>query len=695
MKSVAGFGFACALTILVGLFLSACDRGESPERSGQAVTAELLDIPHPSLEGTDQAVQEQVREHRERIEAPVRDADSRILAEAYGDLGLVYVLYDFVQAAEVCFENSRRLAPEDFRWLYLLGYANKLAGELDEAVAFFGESLELRPDFLSAMLRIGRAYFDLGNHDAAWVWFEKSLEVESSAAAFEGLGKISLARGDFTTAVDHFKSALAQQPRASSLRYALGQAYQRSGRTEEAKRELGASGDAAVSIPDPIISPLAIAGESAQFFLIQAAEALDDQNYEVAVAAYDRALEKEPTNFSAYKSRGFALQKLGDLDGAIRSLETGLEEGTTGKPAKDALERAEFHRVLGGFEAMKARDVDAIRHFQESLRLHPDQGDVRMKLANGLARVGRFEEAVPEYTWVLESHPELAPDILVRRATALVNLDRGREALQDFERAVALRPEDRSLRSRYADALERLGHSQKAAAQRREADRGVADGGGATGDPNRVRDLLQRATAALTRNRPQEALGHFSEALETDPTNVQVLYQRGSVLGHLERCEEAVLDFRQVIEQEPRHAGARHGEIVCLVLVSRYGHARVRLNEALKIFSLDARLAHLQARLLATAPDARVRDGDLALEVARRLAANVDGLRIRETLALAHAASGQFGRAVELQASLVAEAELQGDEALALDLRSKLVQLQAGNAWVAASPKEILDVTLK
>ncbi|MCP4201420.1 MAG: tetratricopeptide repeat protein [bacterium] len=680
------------LLALAMLALGGCDRGRAPDPESRLDAFDLLEIPHPSLAGTDTAVQEQVREHRARVEEPAAIQDAPATAEAYGDLGLVYVLYDFVQAAEVCFENARRLAPDDFRWLYLLGYAHKLGGELEEAVAFFEQSLELRPDFLSAILRLGRAYFDLGDHDSAQTWFEKSLAVEPSAAASEGLGKIAVARGDFPAAVEHFTRALEQQPNASSLRYALGQAYQRSGRTEEAKRELELSGDAPVSIPDPIISPLAVAGESAQFFLIQAGEALEDQNYEVAAAAYERALEKEPTNFGAYRSRSFALQQLGDLDGAIGSLEAGLTEGTTGDPAKDAQERAELHRVLGGFKALDRRDVDAVTHFQESLRLEPDQPDVRMKLANALARVGRFEAALPEYTSVLESHPELAPDILVRRATALVNLDRGAEALEDFERAVALRPDDLGLRSRHADALERLGYPQRAARERREVDRRTAS---ASEDPARVRELVQMATTAVTQNRHQEALRYLSQALKEHPDSIAALFQRGTVLGHLERCDEAVADFRRVIEAERRHAGARHGEIVCLVLMSRYGHARVRLNEALRIFSLDARLAHLQARLLATAPDTGVRDGDLALAVAQRLAENVDGLRIRETLALAYAASGDLERAASLQASLIGEARVHGDEALVRDLQAKLVELAAGRAWVASSPQEILDAALK
>jgi tetratricopeptide (TPR) repeat protein len=154
------------------------------------------------------------------------------------------------------------------------------------------------------------------------------------------------------------------------------------------------------------------------------------------------------------------------------------------------------------------------------------------------------------------------------------------------------------------------------------------------------------------------------------------------------------VEFRKVIEAEPRHAAARRGEIVALLLTGRYGEARVRLQEALREFPQDAQLAHVQARLLATVPDPRVRDGRLALEIARRLAAARQDLRVRETLALALAEAGRFDEAVEVQRGVVGEAETRGDAGLVRDVRAKLEALARGEAWTAASADEILAATL-
>lgn len=646
--------------------------------------AELEEVPHPDLSAAESAVREQVAVQRETVDEllAAEPADAAAAAAALAELGRVYLLYDFPQAAEACFTNAARLAPDEADWQYLLAYITTLQGRPEEGRALYRRALELRPGFQPALLRLGRVELELGQYDAARGRFEAALAADpEAAAAHEGLGKLAAAAGDPAAAAVHFERALELAPRADSLRYALGQTYRDLGRTEEARRELAASGDVAVPIVDPLISPLGTLAESAQFYLVQGGEALEDGDYERAVAAYGAALERDAASFVAIKGLAYALEKLGDLDGAVATLERGLAEADSGEAERG--ERAEILRVLGGLEALRGRDAAAAERFAASLALDADQPDARMKLANSLSRLGRFGEALPLYDRMLEEKPEHAADILLRRATALVNLGRGDEALADFRRAVELRPDDRPLRLRYADALAHLGRAAEAARQRR-----LAGGGGD------AEVLLRTARQQRDAGRYQQALDGFTAVLDQAPERHDVRFERAQLLGHLGRYAGAVADFRRVIEAEPRHAAARHGETTALILLERYGEARVRLNEALRIFSLDARLAHLQARLLATVPEAPVRDGRLALEVARRLLEVDDGVRVRETFALALAESGRTAEAAELQRRLVSDAESRGDRELAADLRAKLETLDSGRAWWASGPQEILDATL-
>jgi tetratricopeptide (TPR) repeat protein len=312
-----------------------------------------------------------------------------------------------------------------------------------------------------------------------------------------------------------------------------------------------------------------------------------------------------------------------------------------------------------------------------------------MKLANALARRERFEESIAELDQLLESVPEYEPEILVKRATVLVNLGRGPEALADFRRAVDQRPDDTRLRLRYAEALEYLGDRQGAQAQRTLAEQRRGE------SSEQAPSLIALASSLTQQGRLEEAVDRYGEALQHDPERVDARFQRALLLGHMQRLEEALTELERIIEQEPRHAAGRRAHIMTLILLQQYGPARVQLNEAMRLFSRDAELAHLQARFLATVPDERVRDGELALQVSMRLAQAVDKPRVRETLAMALAETGEFERAAEIQRDLVKRAEASGDAALAKDFRIKLKAFELERAWWAASPEEILNVTLE
>lgn len=674
------------LVLAIGLVLLSCSRAKDDGRSG------LLEVPQPNLSAAEPAVQEQVAQQRQELDqllaADELDADAA--AEAFSNLGLAFILYDFTEAAQICMLNAQQLAPEDYRWQYLVGYVQNLEGRLDEAVPSFERALELEGNFLPGILRLGQAKFELGDYAAATELFKRGLELNpKSAAALEGLGKLAAAQGDHARAARYFEKALDAAPIATSLHYALAQVYRNLGRLEEARLQLERSGDVGVPIPDPLISPLAVLGESAQFYLVQGGEALNDKNYEVAASAYERALEKDPGSFVAYKGFGYALEKLGDIDGAIQQLQTAIEQGTTGNPDKDPKQRAEVLRILGGLEVLSNRDDVAVDLFRQSLELKEDQPGTRMKLANALAREERFEESIAEFDRLLISVPEYEAEILVKRATVLINLKRGAEALADFRRAVELRPDDSRLRLRYAEALDYLGDQQGAEDQRVLVEQWQGEGS------DQAESLMASADSLVQQGKLTEAIDRFDEALQHDPERVDARFQRALLLGHLQRFEEAVTEFERIIEQEPRHAAARRAHITTLILLQQYGPARVRLNEAMRLFTKDAELAHLQARLLATAPDERVRDGELALQVSMRLVRVVDKPRVRETLAMALAETGEFERAAEIQRDLIQKADETGDADLAKDFSIKLQAFELQKAWWASSPEEILNVTLE
>ncbi len=230
---------------------------------------------------------------------------------------------------------------------------------------------------------------------------------------------------------------------------------------------------------------------------------------------------------------------------------------------------------------------------------------------------------------------------------------------------------------------------------------------------------LERGAAYFMKEEWAQAAAAFSEALRHEPKNTEALFLRGVARGALKQHDEALEDFTALLRLEPDNVDA---------LVARgetYGELR---QEALAIADLDAaiRLApddaeariirgkfredaceykaaladyHAALRMepdnswalnnlawvLATAPDAALRDGPKALKAAMRaveLEEEQDWMSL-DTLAAACAENGQFAAAERCQLDALKLAPQEEHE----DIQSRLALYRAQKPYrLPASP---------
>jgi tetratricopeptide (TPR) repeat protein len=665
------------------LFLLAGCAGPQGEDAAPSVEP-LLTL---DLSTAEESVRVQLERQRDALDEKLRqaDADPQEIAQAFADLGLLYMTYEILEPAGTCFRNAGLLAPDDYRWHYLSGYLEMTRGNLPEAVELYEKTLILKPDFLPAILRLGRSHLDLGRYEEAGAAFERSRQgAPEVAAAYAGLAKAAAALGDDEVAVGHFEHALVLEPQADSLHYALAQSYRNLGRLEKAREHLARRGDVATWIVDPLINPLANLAESVQFYRVQGAEAMEDGRHGDAAASFRAALERDEKSFGAYRGLGLSLQRMGDLEGAVRTFEEALDKATTGDVDEDKAERAGVLRTLASYAARRGREAEMLERYLQSLAEVGDQPDVLLLAGNALGRAGRFKEALTRYDRLIELEPEWAPAVLEKRATALVNLGRGDEAVADFERAVAAAPEQRSLRLHYAEALKFLGRGEEAVRQKNVADSLPVS------DAERAATAVAAARRSTREGDFEAAIKAFGDALKIRPDDLETRFALASVLGHVGRFAQAVDELEKVIVAAPRHDGARRSQIGALILVERYGEARIKLQEALRAFPRHTGFALVQVRLLSTAPDASVRDGELALKIAERMRVDSEDIAVRQALALAYAAAGRFSEAAKLQQEILAEDEAAGAQDWIRLGKARLVAFEQGEVWEARSPQEIL-----
>jgi tetratricopeptide (TPR) repeat protein len=200
-------------------------------------------------------------------------------------------------------------------------------------------------------------------------------------------------------------------------------------------------------------------------------------------------------------------------------------------------------------------------------------------------------------------------------------------------------------------------------------------------------ECIARGDAAYRRQAYPEAIRHYDEAARLDPTSASALRRAGWVRYVLEQYNSAICDFDAAIRLDPTHATAHrwrgdaracvgdHAEAITdfdtavrLDPMDREnfrsrGHHWRRVGEYRKALrdheeavrldtdSSDPLAQHDLAKLLACCPDAGVRDGDRAIQIAKKLCerSNYRAGLFLDLLAAGYAETGEFGWAVHYE----------------------------------------------
>lgn len=167
--------------------------------------------------------------------------------------------------------------------------------------------------------------------------------------------------------------------------------------------------------------------------------------------------------------------------------------------------------------------------------------------------------------------------------------------------------------------------------------------------PEDVAALLGRGNAWLRLQKFRSALNDFNSALQLEPENAQALVGRGDVRTDIGLWEEAAEDYRQAIKQSPKLGRAYRGA----------------------------------AWLMATCPEERFRNAELAVASARQALA-LDGngdYAYLDTLAAAMASAGEFDDAKETQEKAIQIAP----DAKANELRARLTLYKSSQPYRTTS----------
>lgn len=315
-----------------------------------------------------------------------------------------------------------------------------------------------------------------------------------------------------------------------------------------------------------------------------------------------------------------------------------------------------------GRAALGKRDfARAVTYLEQSLSIDADAAVVHYATGMAYRGLGQQEKAEAHLRQkaggdVLVPDP-LMQDVqqLLQSAPAFESLGiralangEPKAAVGYFEKGLALAPEDPSLHQRLGTALYLTGAPDAARAHFETALRL---------SPSFAPAHYSLGVLLASSGRYPEAVERFSAAATHDRHYVEPRLQMADILRHTGRPQQALRYYAEVLQIDPRSVEGQFGEALALVALKRYRDAHRRLESAVVAHPDERELTHVFARLLAAAPDDRIRDGARALQLVRPLLERDRNVEFGETLAMALAETGAYDEAVSLQRDLIVDAE--------------------------------------
>ena len=407
-----------------------------------------------------------------------------------------------------------------------------------------------------------------------------------------------------------------------------------------------------------------------------------------SAAAFERARALQPNDAPTLVWLGDALLDQGKPDAAeplftkALAIQPQLVVALFGL-GRAALARQDYARAVESLERALQLDPRAtVAHYPLALA-YRGLGDTAKAEAHmrqrGTLQIKPDDPLMHELDSLL--HSALAYEVAGADALDRADWD---AAVESFRKGIALAPDEPSLHHKLGTALALKGDTRGAVEQFEEALRV---------SPTFAKAHYSLGLMLASNGQSQQAVQHWQAAIKSEPGYVEARLQLGDMLRRGGQFEASLAQYDYIIKADPRVPEARFGYAASLVRLRRYAEARDRFEAAAREYPSEPAFAQATVRLLAAAPDDRVRDGRRALSMAQGL---VDkGLRsfdVLETMAMAQAEAGQFSGAAMWQRDAIAAAERTAGHVVAERITDNLKLYEAGRPcrapWRTDEPLE-------
>ncbi|MGD0057897.1 MAG: tetratricopeptide repeat protein [Verrucomicrobiia bacterium] len=191
---------------------------------------------------------------------------------------------------------------------------------------------------------------------------------------------------------------------------------------------------------------------------------------------------------------------------------------------------------------------EAIKLFQQALRIDPDHADAHFNLGTVFLQQGKVSDAIEHYEQALRIKPDFAGahnDLGV----ALEQAGKCEDAIGHYEQALRIQPDLADAHNNLGIALAQTGNIKEAIAQYGQALRI---------NPDYPQAHVDLGNLLLQEGKVSDAIGHYEQALRIKPDYDKAHYNLGVALEKAGRAPEAIQHYEQALRLRPDLTAARN-----------------------------------------------------------------------------------------------------------------------------------------